>query len=177
MLPSGYRPRIVLLSDGQETSGDAVAAARSLNARGIRVDVMPVVPPSGPEVLVDSVSTPPTVSEGDRFSIGVNLSANTPTDATVHVMVNGQPMADQTVSLSAGSTDLSFSAQAPQSGLLDVQASVDASADTLTPEQRRALGRRSRGPTPRADRGTAPGRRRRDRLRPLEHRHAPGSMR
>ncbi len=132
LLPSGYRPRIVLASDGQETSGDAVAAARSLNARGIRVDVMPVVPATGPEVLVDSVSTPPTVSEGDRFSVGVNLVANTPTDATVHVLVNGQPLADQTVSLSSGSTRLSFSAQAPQSGLLDVQARVDANADTLS---------------------------------------------
>jgi Mg-chelatase subunit ChlD len=131
VLPSGYRPRIVLLSDGQETSGDAVAAARSLNARGVRVDVMPVVPPTGPEVLVDSVSTPQTVSEGDRFSIGVNLAANTTTDATVHVTMNGQPLADQTVSLSSGSTHLSFSAQAPQAGLLDVQASVDATADTL----------------------------------------------
>jgi Mg-chelatase subunit ChlD len=132
VLPSGYRPRIVLLSDGQETSGDAVAAARSLNARGVRVDVMPVVPPTGPEVLVDSVSSPPTVSEGDRFSIGVNLASNTSTDATVHVTVNGQPLADQTVSLSSGSTHLSFNAQAPQAGLLDVQASVDANADTLT---------------------------------------------
>ncbi len=132
LLPSGYRPRIVLLSDGQETSGDAVAAARSLNARGIQVDVMPVVPASGPEVLVDSVSTPPTVSAGDRFNIGVNLASNTTTDATVHVAVNGQPVADQAVSLSPGSTQLSFSTQAPQAGLLDVQATVDAKQDTLT---------------------------------------------
>ena len=132
LLPGGYRPHSVRDPDGQETSGDAAAAARSLNARGIRVDVMPVVPASGPEVLVDSVSTPPTVSEGDRFSVGVNLVANTPTDATVHVLVNGQPLTDQTVSLPSGSTHLSFSAQAPQTGLLDVQASVDANADTLS---------------------------------------------
>ncbi|HEY2596253.1 MAG TPA: VWA domain-containing protein, partial [Chloroflexota bacterium] len=132
LLPSGYRPRIVLLSDGQETSGDAVAAARSLNARGVQVDVMPVVPLSGPEVLVDSVATPPTVSEGDRFTIGVNLASNVNTNATVHVLVNGQPVADQAVSLTPGSTQLSFTAQAPQAGLLDVQASVDANQDTLS---------------------------------------------
>ncbi|MBV9323011.1 MAG: VWA domain-containing protein, partial [Chloroflexi bacterium] len=132
LLPAGYRPRIVLLSDGQETSGDAVAAARALKARGIQVDVMPVVPSTGPEVLVDSVSTPPTVSEGDRFSIGVHLDANVATDATVHVFVNDQPIADQSVSLTPGSTDLSFSAQAPQAGLLDVRASVDANQDTLS---------------------------------------------
>jgi Mg-chelatase subunit ChlD len=132
LLPSGYRPRVVLLSDGQETSGDAVAAARSLKARGVEVDVMPVVPSTGPEVLVDSVSTPPTVSEGDRFNIGVHLAANTATDATVHVVVNDQPVADQTVSLTPGSTDLAFTAQAPQAGLLDVRATVDANQDTLS---------------------------------------------
>jgi Mg-chelatase subunit ChlD len=131
LLPGGYRPRIVLLSDGQETSGDAVSAARSLRARGVQVDVMPVVPISGAEVLVDSVSTPQTVSENERFSIGVHLASSANTDATVHVFVNNQPIADQTVSLSPGSTDLAFSAQAPQAGLLDVRASVDASQDTL----------------------------------------------
>src|SRR5207253_2169634 len=29
ILPGSYRPRVVLLSDGQETSGDAVAQART----------------------------------------------------------------------------------------------------------------------------------------------------
>jgi Mg-chelatase subunit ChlD len=132
LLPAGYRPRLVLLSDGQETTGDAVGAARSLRARGITVDVMPVVPSSGPEVLVDSVSTPQTVSEGDRFNIGVHLASNVNTDATVHVFVGDQPIADQSVSLSPGSTDLAFTAQAPQAGLLDVRASVDPNQDTLS---------------------------------------------
>ncbi|MBV9577807.1 MAG: VWA domain-containing protein, partial [Chloroflexi bacterium] len=132
LLPAGYRPRVVLLSDGQETTGDAVAAARALNARGVRVDVMPLVPLTGPEVLVDSVSTPPTVSEGDRFNIGVRLDSNVATNARVHVFVDNQAVADQSVSLSPGATDLSFSAQAPQAGLLDVRASIDADQDTLT---------------------------------------------
>src|SRR6202035_5761753 len=61
LLPSDYRPRVVLLSDGQETTGDAVAQARLLNARGVEVDVVPLPSASGPEALVDSVSTPNVV--------------------------------------------------------------------------------------------------------------------
>lgn len=131
LLPSGYRPRIVLLSDGQETSGDAVAQARLLHARGAEVDVVPVVPLSHAEVLVEDVSAPQTVTEGERFSIGVRVDSNVTTDATVHVFVDDAPLADQTVSLDPGATDLSFSAQAPSSGLLSVRASVDANQDTL----------------------------------------------
>jgi Ca-activated chloride channel family protein len=132
LLPTGYRPRLVLLSDGQETTGDAVAQARALNARGVQVDVVPVSPSVRPEVLVDSVSAPQRASEGDRFSIGVRLSSNVATDATVHVQVGDQSIADQQVTLNPGTTDLAFSAQAPQSGLLSVGATVDAAQDTLT---------------------------------------------
>jgi Ca-activated chloride channel homolog len=132
LLPAGYRPRVVLLSDGQETNGNAVAQARLLQARGVQVDVVPLPSASGPEALVDNVSAPGVVHEGERFSIGVHLVSNTATDGTVRVYVNGQSIAEQAVSLTPGSTDLSFSAQAPQSGLLDVRATLDADSDTLT---------------------------------------------
>src|SRR5207248_9874168 len=73
ILPGSYRPRVVLLSDGQETSGDAVAQARALAARGVEVDVVPLHSSSGTEVLVDSVSGPVVVHEGERLRIVVPL--------------------------------------------------------------------------------------------------------
>jgi Ca-activated chloride channel family protein len=131
LLPAGYRPREVLLSDGQETTGDAAAVARSLHARGIEVDVVPLPTSTGPEALVDSVTAPSTVNEGERYTIGVRLVSNVATNGTVHVFVNNQPLADQVVSLSSGTTDLTFGTQAPQAGLLDVRATLDADQDTL----------------------------------------------
>jgi Mg-chelatase subunit ChlD len=131
LLPAGYRSRVVLLSDGQETTGDAIAQARVLQARGVRVDVVPLAPAQAPEVLVDSVSTPAAATEGDRFSIGVRLVSNVETNATVRVYVNDQQVAEQAVSLTPGSTNLAFAAQVPAAGLLDVRATVDADQDTL----------------------------------------------
>jgi Ca-activated chloride channel family protein len=131
LLPAGYRPRLVLLSDGQETSGDAVAQARLLQARGVEVDVAALPGRSGPEVLVDTVSAPAVVHEGERFSIGVRLVSNVATDGTVRVFVNGQPLAEQVVSLTPGTTNLSFGAEAPQTGLVDVRASLATDNDTL----------------------------------------------
>jgi Ca-activated chloride channel family protein len=132
LLPTGYRPRVVLLSDGQETTGDAVAQARLLQARGVEVDVVPLSSSSGPETLVDNVAAPAVVHEGERFIIGVHLVSNVAADGTLHVSVNGQPIADQSVSLNPGGTDLAFGAQAPQSGLLDVRATLETNNDTLT---------------------------------------------
>jgi Ca-activated chloride channel homolog len=131
LLPAGYRPRVVLLSDGQETSGNAVSQARLLQARGVEVDVVPLPSASGPEALVDSVAAPGVVHEGERFSIGVHLVSNTATDGTVRVYVNGQQVAEQAVSLERGGTDLAFAAQAPQTGLLDVRATLQANDDTV----------------------------------------------
>ena len=130
LLPTGYRPRVVLLSDGQETSGDAVSQARGLRARGIQVDAVPLTSPALPEVLVDTVSTPSAVTEGERFSIGVRVVSNVTTDGVVRVSVNDQPVAEQAVSLTPGTTDLVFGAQAPLSGLLDVRATIEAGQDT-----------------------------------------------
>lgn len=131
LLPSEYRPRVVLVSDGQETTGDAVAQARLLRSRGVEVDVVPLPSASGPEVLIDSVSTPNVVTEGERFSVGVRLVSNVATNASVSVWVNGQQLSEQPVSLNPGSTTLSFAAQAPQAGLLDVRATLNADQDTL----------------------------------------------
>ena len=132
LLPAQYRPRVVLLSDGQETTGDAVAAARSLHARGVEVDVVPLPTSSGPEVLVDSLSAPGVVNEGERFSVGVRLVSNVATEGRVRLFVNDQPVAEQAVSLNAGSTDLAFGAQAPQAGILDVRAALETDQDTLS---------------------------------------------
>jgi Mg-chelatase subunit ChlD len=132
LLPANYRSRIVLLSDGQETTGDAVAEARALHARGVQVDVVPLPATTSPEVLVDSVSTPSNVTQGEHFTIGVRLVSNVATNGVVRVYVNDRQIAEQAVSLSAGNTELNFGADAPLNGLLDVRAAIEADEDTLT---------------------------------------------
>ena len=77
LLPAAYKDRVVLMSDGQETAGDAVAQARLLAARGIQVDVLPLQVNNGPEVLVDQVSAPRLVHESERFSIVVHVDMKT----------------------------------------------------------------------------------------------------
>jgi Mg-chelatase subunit ChlD len=61
----GGRGAVVLVSDGNETDGDGLAAARHLAARGIAIHVLPVA--GGPPSLgIVSANLPPHVDAGSR---------------------------------------------------------------------------------------------------------------
>lgn len=69
---------IVLCSDGNQTSGDALAAACRLAERGIAVHVFPVESP-GPALFLHGVSAPPTV-RADAKAIIRGLIRNSSTE-------------------------------------------------------------------------------------------------
>jgi uncharacterized membrane protein/uncharacterized protein YegL len=131
LLPAGYRNRVVLLSDGQETTGDATAQARLLHARGIEVDVLPLQVNNGPEVLVDHVQAPQLVNESERYSVRVRVASNVDTEGTLRLSVNNTPIAEQHVSLQPGVNDFVFQTQAGSAGLSDIRATIEADQDTL----------------------------------------------
>ena len=74
--PEGVR-RVVVLSDGAENRGDAVAAARAARQAGVVLDAVPLV--SGPpdEVLVEEVTAPQDVHVGEVYEVRVvNFSSH-----------------------------------------------------------------------------------------------------
>jgi von Willebrand factor type A domain len=72
---AGGRGAVILVSDGNETDGDGVAAAARLAARGIAVHVLPLA--GGPPVLgIVSANLPPYVEAGaETFARGVLSNA------------------------------------------------------------------------------------------------------
>src|SRR6266545_2848120 len=131
LLPAGYRTRVVLLSDGQQTTGDATGQARLLAARGVRVDVVPLAVSTGPEVLLDQLVAPRATHEGEKFSIRVPVVSNVQTMATVRLYRGDDLIGEQTTETKPGITDVTFSTQADQSGFVDLRATLSAAADTL----------------------------------------------
>src|SRR6266542_3157800 len=131
LLPAGYRTRVVLLSDGQQTTGDATGQARLLAARGVRVDVVPLAVSTGPEVLLDQLVAPRATHEGEKFSIRVPVVSNVQTMATVRLYRGDDLIGEQTIETKPGITDVTFSTQADQSGFVDLRATLSAAADTL----------------------------------------------
>lgn len=69
-LPTGGVRRIVLMSDGQETSGDALAEAGRAASEGVHIDV--VLPSEGPLVApltIDDLQAPARVRSGEPFPL------------------------------------------------------------------------------------------------------------
>lgn len=75
-----FVPRVVVISDGNETFDNGVAAA---GAAGMPVDTVPLPSRSEPEVQIASLEAPAQVRQGEPFYLEVVVNSNT--DTTGHV--------------------------------------------------------------------------------------------
>lgn len=89
--PPGFARRVVLISDGNETRGDLLTAARALKAAGVRLDVLPLRYASTEEVRVDALRAPAKVVVDEPFSLRLTVTAQAATDAKLQLYENGAP--------------------------------------------------------------------------------------
>lgn len=101
MIPPDASGRIVLFSDGNETSGDAVEAAGELVSRlrgvgggrsGLPIDVVPLNYDIDREVIVESVDVPPTADAESVVSVRVVLRAAGPAEGVLRLVRGGQEL-------------------------------------------------------------------------------------
>lgn len=72
-IPPSHVPRLVLLSDGNQTTGDAV---RTAVRGGVPIDTVPLPARTDPEVQVSAVNVPAQVREGEPFYVEVVIDSN-----------------------------------------------------------------------------------------------------
>jgi len=82
LFPADTAKRMVVLSDGKQTIGDAEEVARLAAATDVQIDYVPLIggqdaqQVSGPEILVKDVRVPTTVNEGEEFDLTVTIVSN-----------------------------------------------------------------------------------------------------
>ncbi len=84
-MPEDSRRRIVIVTDGNETIGDAKKVASRLSLAGIGIDVVPVPAFDGADVLVEKIDLPGDIRNGQPFEARVvvnNFSAGTNASGT-----------------------------------------------------------------------------------------------
>ena len=119
LLPAGYVGRMVLLSDGNETAGDAVWVARQ---QGLPVDVVPLKAPPG-EVYVVAAAAPP-IRPGTGVEVEVRFESPLgPNRGTVQLFDEGKLLTGKSVDAAAGPTTvkLPLRLDAPPAGPLTVR--------------------------------------------------------
>jgi Mg-chelatase subunit ChlD/uncharacterized membrane protein len=130
-IPPSYVPHIVLLSDGNETTGDALqAAARA----GVPISTVSLPSPPDPEVQVSSVNVPPQVREGEPFDIEVVLDSNHADEGVVELYRGPFQVADLQhpdghYKIVKGETRIKFRDTLTQGGLAIYKARIRAFQD------------------------------------------------
>ena len=131
LLPGDTRKHIVILSDGRQNTGDVLTEVALLRQAGIRVDVLPVNVPTGPEVLVASLRGPTSVPPGSSFAVRAIISSNVATAARVTISDDGTVVVTRQLTLAPGDNEVDATLAPASPGMHDIRVNVTPALDTF----------------------------------------------
>src|SRR5207245_9384579 len=102
-LPPGEATRIVMLSDGQENGGQAVAGAQAAKESGADIFYVPAPLTFDQEVVAESLVLPQEVKYGEPFQARVVAWSLKDTQGRLSLFRNGEFLGSQVVRLPARS--------------------------------------------------------------------------
>ncbi len=110
VFPPDAANRLLIISDGNETSGSLLQAAEAARAAGVPIDVLPLTYDYTSEVLVDRLIAPATARMGENLAVRVVLQATRPARGQLSILMNGEqvdlnpdsPLLSTPVELKAG---------------------------------------------------------------------------
>lgn len=131
LFPSGTARRMVILSDGAETSGDAKAAAQFAAASGVEIVVVPFVNKTGTEAMITNVDAPTNLRPGEQFELNVSVNANEPVNAVLRVLAGDEILYEKNHELRRGTQTFSLPLTAGESGFVSYQVQIVPDKDTF----------------------------------------------
>ncbi len=130
LFPEGFARRLVLLSDGQQTKGDLVAAANAAAASGVEISTRTLSVGQGDEALVSQVRPPARAREGEAIDVFVTIQSTRGGAAQVRLFADGDLLTEQTVELKIGDNPYKFTVPQAGAGFHRFRAEVKAPVDT-----------------------------------------------
>jgi Mg-chelatase subunit ChlD len=127
LFPADTAKRMVILSDGVVTVGDAAEAARLAAASGVQVDFVPFSRQAAPEVAVTDVQVPTRLNVDEPFEINYTVESEIDTQAVVTLLAGGTTIARATVDLREGENRYFFRLDSgfPNTGFSDIRIQVE----------------------------------------------------
>jgi Ca-activated chloride channel homolog len=127
-IPPHYVPRIVLISDGNETSGNALEASIQGN---VPVYTIALDSNKEPELQVSDVSTPTQVAQGEPFYIEVVINSNVEQEAQVEIFRGDHKVIEETKKIEKGENRFRFKQSIDRERLAEFSVTVKAKKDTI----------------------------------------------
>jgi uncharacterized membrane protein len=138
-LPPGHANRIVMLSDGRQNAGNALAGAQAAKNAGADVYYVPAPLTFTQEVVAESMVLPQEVKYGEPFQAKLVAWSHGDTQGRVSLFRNGEFLGSQIVRLSKGKNVFAYRQSLDQSGIHVYQAAIEVEGDTIE-ENNRAVG-------------------------------------
>jgi Mg-chelatase subunit ChlD len=127
-IPPSYVPHIILLSDGNQTKGDALKA--SLRA-GVPISTVPLSTRSEPEVQVSNVQVPAQVREGEPFYVEVVIDSNHDDQGTIEVFRGDHKVVSEQKKIKKGENRFRFRQSLTSERLAQFSVRIDGFSDRL----------------------------------------------
>jgi Ca-activated chloride channel homolog len=137
--PPGHANRFVLLTDGRQNAGNAIAVAQAAKEAGADVYYVPAPLTFKQEVVVESMVLPVEVKFGEPFQAKVVAWSQADTQGRLSLYRNGEFLGSQVVRMTAGKNVYTYRQALEQSGIHVYQAAIEAEGDTIE-ENNRAVG-------------------------------------
>ena len=90
LFPKDAARRVVIVSDGNENMGNAMAESREMAEAGVGIDVVPVRYQARSDVAVERISIPPDLNRGQPFDVRVVLNNSAVATTKSDGIIKGQ---------------------------------------------------------------------------------------
>src|SRR5262249_39683169 len=132
LFPADAAKRMVILSDGEQTIGDAEVAARRAAATGVQISYVQLPRESGPEIALSDVNVPASVNAGQSFDLSMTIPAQEATSSTIPVFAGGDIISRQPQNLQQGVNHFTLPLQAGSTGFRDFRVEIDPASGSDT---------------------------------------------
>lgn len=129
-LPVDGNRRVVLISDGQENSGQAALVALKFKEQGIPIDVFPLKNQTGPEVLLEELFLPSTAKIDEEFSVRILCYSSQEAEGVLRLYCNDLLVKTEPITLHPGKNFFLFLQSLSMGGTYHYRAEIEAEPDT-----------------------------------------------
>lgn len=132
LIPNQARGKIILLTDGLETNGNALAEIRLAQERGLRVEAMYLAQDVGDEVFISSIQLPNRMMVGDEFQVKLDIHSTLATEGVLDFYEGNQKVGEIPIQIAPGSNRYVFQQEAQKEGFNRFRVELKTSQDTIS---------------------------------------------
>ncbi|MCP4543377.1 MAG: VWA domain-containing protein [Chloroflexi bacterium] len=129
LFPAGSARRMVILSDGRPTLGEAEQAVRLAQAQGVQVDVVSLGAVVQNEAWLSELVAPDRLHQDEEFTLSITARATTATEAVLTVLAGERVVAQEAVHLNPGTNTFAIPLTAGEPGFTPFRAYLTPIAD------------------------------------------------